>query len=49
MVFENVIPVVFARAETVDSGVECDHLLSHGVTGRVGIEAAENGIAIREE
>src|SRR5438093_1270137 len=49
MVFENVIPVVLGRAETADSGIECDHLLSHGVAGRVGIETAVDTMAVRQE
>ena len=46
---ENVVPIVLGRAETADSGVESDHLLSHGVTGGVGIEAAVDRIALRQE
>jgi len=47
VVQEHVIPVVFDRAETADSGVESDHLLSHGVASGVGIESAVDGIALR--
>ena len=49
MVCEKVIPVVLGRAETADSGIECDHLLSHGVAGGVGIETAVNAEALRQE
>ena len=49
MVFENIIPVVFGRAETADNWIECDHLLSHGVAGQVGIETAVDGMALRQE
>ena len=40
---------MFGRAQTADSGVENDHLLSHRVAGRVGIEAAVDGIALRQQ
>ena len=37
---EDVIPVVLGRTKTEYSGIESNHLLSHRVAGRVGIEAA---------
>ena len=49
MAVENVIPVVFGRAETADSRVENDHLLSDGVAGRVGVEGAVDGTALRQQ
>ena len=49
MVLEDVIPVVFGRTETADSRVGGDDLLSHGVAGGVGIEAAVDGNALRQE
>src|SRR5260370_25288011 len=49
MVLEDVIPVVLGRAETADSRVDGNHLLSHGVAGGVGIEAAVDGKALRQE
>jgi len=49
MAEENIIPVVLGRAETADSRMERDHLLSHGVAGRVGVEAAVEGTALRQQ
>jgi|APCry1669189204_1035204.scaffolds.fasta_scaffold110192_1 hypothetical protein len=39
---EQVVPIVGGRAKALDGGVELDHGASHGVTGRVRIEAAVN-------
>jgi len=39
---EQVVPIVVGRAKALDGGVQLDHGASHGVTGRVRIEAAVN-------
>jgi hypothetical protein len=46
---ENIIPVMFSRAEAADRRVESDHLLSHGVAGSVGVEAAVDGTGLRQK
>ena len=43
--FEDVVPVVFGRAETADSRVERGHLLGDGIAGGVGVETAVDGTA----
>ena len=49
MVAENIIPVMFSRAEVADSGVKSDDLLSDGIAGWVGVEAAVDGTGLRQQ
>jgi hypothetical protein len=39
---EEVVPVVMGWAEALDGRVSSDHALGHGVSGGVGVEAAED-------
>ena len=41
--------VVGRRPQTLDRGVESDHLAGRGVTGAVGIESAVNFVAAAEQ
>ena len=43
---KNVVPVVVRRPEALDGGMEVDHGVSHGLAGRVGVEATVNDIAL---
>ena len=39
---KSIVPVVVAGTEAFYSGVKRDHVAGHGLTGRIGIEPAED-------
>ena len=46
---EEVVPIVSGRSPALDGGMESDHGLRHGFTGRVGVEATVDGMALLQE
>jgi len=46
---KRVVPVVPWRSQTLDGRIEGDHGASHGLAGRVGIEAAADLVALVKE